>query len=443
MVSSQNCLDSQVLEDILDVQTSLGDLDSRIAQFRNDRSQIRRRLVTGLDLDQSSDIKLLEVAYSEWLLDDIYLTFKHRTSKMTVQTSQISSETEYVAIKARKRGNDIDSHRIDQRLKSLKDTISPFVSNHLRSTSSLYVTGTLDKDKIAHDRLTVPTYHRRPVLAIRNVAGHLQGSREKWYFQDRYRSDREYAWKNFGTYFNSFLAGLRKKCRTVEISEKDGKPFVREVSAKIHVAVRSWEAHKSGWPHFHAILCFEGYPWEMFQNTNKKTGILTWRIEESQKIKDSWTHGFVDVLALTRGTLEKNIQNVLWYVSKNHSETDYRLVRTWPHKKRVTQSLLWYLGMRSFSASRSLLVSDCEPDADLIKRSSITQVNVDLKPAFLELHKWEFLGLVRRIDTELERDDWEKPYSEPPDWLDRVWNPWKSSFGSGWASSWLSGGSDS
>lgn len=427
-------------EDALDVQASLGDLDSRIGCFRNESGQIRRRLIAELDLDQRADINLLEVAYSEWVLDDIYLTFKHTTSKTVVQTIEKSKSIEYVAIKARKRGNDVDCHRIDRRMKALKDGILPYVSSHLRSTSSIYVTGTLDQKKVAQDRQNLPTYHRRDVLAHGWIAGHWTTTQEKWYFQDRYRSDREYAWRNFGAYFNSFLAGLRKKCRTVEISEKDGTPFIREVSAKIHVAVRSWEAHKSGWPHFHAILCFEGYPWEMFQNTNKETGKLTWRVEDAKKIKDSWTHGFVDVLALTRGTLEKNITNVLWYVSKNLSDQDYRLVRSWPHKKRVTQSLLWYLGMRSFSATRKLLANDCEPEAEFIKPSSITQVDLDGKVAVLEVDEWEFLGLVRRIDTELERDDWEKPYSEPPDWLERAWKPWDSSGGSGVFSSWLSGG---
>lgn len=419
----------------LDVQSSLGDLDSRIECFRNESGQVRRRLIAGLDLDQRADINLLEVAYSEWLLDDIYLAFKRTTSKTVVQTTEISKSTEYVAIKARKRGNDVDCHRIDRRMKTLKDGILPYVSSHLRSTNSIYVTGTLDQKKVTQDRQNLPTYHRRAVLAHRWIAGRWTTSQEKWYFQDNYRSDREYAWRNFGTYFNSFLAGLRKKCRTVEISEKNGQPFIREVSAKIHVAVRSWEAHKSGWPHFHAILCFEGYPWEMFQDKNSR-----WRIEEKDKIADSWTHGFVDVLALTRGTLEKNITNVIWYVSKNLSDQDYRLVRSWPHKKRVTQSLLWYFGMRSFSASTKLLANDCAPGADLIKPSSIIQVDIEGKEAILELDKWEFLGLVRRIDTDLERDDWEKSYSEPPDWLERTWKPWDSSGGSGVFSAWLSGG---
>ena len=405
--------DSRALADVIDVQSSLGDLDNRLASFRNDRGYVRRRLVTGLDLGQRADLDVLCAVYSEWLLDDIYITFKHTVSRTTIHSAQIASTSEHVVIKARKRGNDVDAYRIDRRMKALREGILPYVPNNLRSTSALYITGTVDPKQVP--LCVSPSY------------------RSSW------------AWKHFGRWFNSFLAGLRAKCITVEISasKKTGKPRVREVRAKIYV-LRSWESHESGWPHFHAILCFEGYPWEIFQFTSKKTGKTTWRVKDKKRIAESWTHGFVDVLALTRGTLDKNIQNVLWYVSKNLSDMDYRLVRSWPLKRRQTESILWHFGMRSFSVSRALLSHDCEPSEDeFIKPSSTTQVgqhDLEGNLAILEKHLWEFIGLVRRTDTELARDDWEKTYPNPPDWLDRTWQPWNSHGGLGWSSSWLSGG---
>jgi hypothetical protein len=404
--------DSHVLDDVVDVQSSLGDLDYRLASFRNDRGYVRRRLVTGLELGQRADLDVLCAAYSEWLLDDIYITFKHTVSRTTIQSRQMESRAEHVVIKARKRGNDIDAYRIDRRMKALREGILPYVPNNLRSTSALYITGTVDPKQVP--LCVSPSY------------------RSSW------------AWSHLGQWFNSFLAGLRKKCRTIEVFVKNGKLFAREVCAKIYV-LRSWESHESGWPHFHAILCFEGYHWKIFQFTSKKTGRTTWRVKDKNKIAESWTHGFVDVLALTRGTLDKNILSVLWYVSKNLSDMDYRLVRSWPLKRRQTESILWHFGMRSFSVSRALLSHDCEPSEDeFIKPSSITQVgqhDLEGNLAILEEHLWEFIGLVRRTDTELARDDWEKTYPNPPDWLDRTWQPWNSHGGLGWSSSWLSGGS--
>lgn len=377
------------------VQSTLA-IDYDLARFRNEEGFIRRGLIKGqIDLTRRSELELVQVAYSEWLLDDIYLSFKHTVSKTEVQTGRTESKVEYQAIKCRKRGNDVDAFRIDRRMRQLHDSIVPFIPKAIRSrsTSALYVTGTVDPKKVGHDV--------------------------------------ERAWRDFGKWFNSFLSGLRKKCITVQIDEKDGKPFIHEVPCKILV-LRSWESHESGWPHFHAILCFEGFAWGIFQDKNSR-----WRVKEKDRIQDSWTHGFVDVVALTRGTLDKNLQNVLWYVSKNLSSMDYRLVRSWPVKRRETQSILWYFGMRSFSVSRGLIQKDLEPDPDdLIKPSSITQVDLDGKPAILELHEWEFIGLVRRLDTELERDDWKKTYKDPPGWLERAWKPWSSHSGMGWTDSW-------
>lgn len=390
------------------VPLSLGAPDYRLEEFRNDSGFIRQHCSRGLvDLRLSRDRGLVETAYSEWVLDDVYLALKHVMKRITVHTGMAEVSAEYCAVKCRKRGNDVDAHRLDRHKRVLRGAIEAFIPKGLRSTSALYVTGTVDPKRV-------------------------DGNVER-------------AWRELGSWFNSFLAGLRSKCITVEltVSEKTGKPRIRKVRAKISV-LRSWESTEKGWPHWHAILCFEGYPWEIFLHENKETGRNTWRVRDKEKFEDSWTHGFVDVLALTRGTLEKNIDNVLWYVSKNLSAADYRLVRSWPHKRRLTQGLLWYLGLRSYSVSRSLLKGDAEPDpGDLTKRLCITQVGqLDLAGNLVirELAKWDFVGLVRREDTELSRDDWAKTYADPPDWLACCWKPYSRRGGLGWSSSWLSGG---
>jgi len=371
------------------------------SEFTNDFNEVRLSRVQGrLNLNLELDRWKLEELYSDWILDDNYLVLR--------RTETATGEETHIAVKARKRGNDVDAYRIDRRMKALKDAILPFVQSgpgRIRWTNAMYVTGTVDPRAVD--------------------------------------CDLEYAWKYLGVWFNEFLARLRKKltCITVEVQDKDGKAVVREVRTAPKIRfLRSWESHESGWPHFHAILCLEwgvrGQPhWPVFQDKNGR-----WRVKDKHILEECWPYGFLDAIALTPGTLEKNLENVLWYVSKNLSDMDYRLVSRWPRKRLLTQSMLWYYRKRSYAVSRALLRPSQD---DLIKRTSIIQTDLEGNevlvpevPAFL----YDFVGLVRRKDTELARDDWYKEYSEPPDWLGKCWKPYASRTGVGWASSWLSGG---
>lgn len=359
--------------------------------------EVRLRHVRGkLCLNEQWDREKCILLYQEWVRDDNYLVLKKTDPREGIS---------YEVHKARKRGNDVDAWHLGRRLGSLRDAVFEYTHQgaRLRSTNAVYITGTVDP---------------------RLVEG-----------------DAEYAWQYLGYWFNMFLTRLRKKCITIDF-DKDGK--IVPAPAKIRV-LRSWEAHESGWPHFHAILCFEGFPWEIFQDSNSR-----WRIEDKAAFEDAWPYGWVDVLALTPGTVEKNLENVVWYVAKNLSDMDYRLVDSWPIKRLLTQSTLWYYGKRSFSISRDCRNEDGSPKdcghgwcetlrearADLKKRSSITQTDLEgnLLPELPII--WEFVGLVRRKNTELSREDWAKIYSDPPDWLSCCWNPHHSKGGLGWTDSW-------
>ncbi len=353
-----------------------------LSRFTNEYNEVRLKRVRGeLVLGRSRDREQCIRLYQEWVSDDNAIVLKMTDPK---------GEMEYQVHKARKRGNDIDAYRVGRRLRPLRDAILDYTHKgvRLRSTNAVYITGTVDPRLVDQDL--------------------------------------EYAWQYLGHWFNSFLTSLRQRCLTIGIGE-DGK--VKPMKARIHV-IRSWESHESGWPHFHAILCFEGYPWEIFQDSSSR-----WRVENKAVFDEAWPYGWVDVLALTPGTVEKNLENVVWYVAKNLSDMDYRLVSSWPVKRLLTQSILWYYGKRSFSVSRALVRAG-DSAADLKKRSSIIQTDLEgnelLEPAVI----WEFIGLVRRKDTELSRDDWVKLYPEPPDWLDCCWKPHHSKGGLGWTNSW-------
>jgi hypothetical protein len=367
-------------------------LELALARYKSESGDVRLKDVQGaLELNLEEHREILGELYKEWLLDDVGIVVEE-----TKKTWRIGTDWTTVKVlkysKARKRGNDMDAFRISRKTRALKDAIIPYCEseNHLKETRALYVTLTVDP------RMT--------------------------------DGDLESAWRHVGRWFNDFKSRLAKTFGSIyAYVDKKGEYACRAIPCKIHV-LRSWEAHESGWPHVHAVLCFEDFNFAMFQDAK-----FRWRAKQKDKIAEAWPYGFVDVVALTPGTAERELENVLWYVSKNLSSMDYRLVHSWPKKRILTQSILWYLRARAFSISKHLA------SRDLTKRVSITQNDLEGGGFEIEVLSYKFLGLVRRSRTELHRDDWAKTYAEPPDWLDDVWKP--HSFQHGLDYSWLSRGS--
>lgn len=350
-------------------------------EFRNEEGFIQlRRVRELLDLENPLQLTTTVDAYSEWLLDDLGLLMKKSV------VSHGSTIDSFRVSKARKRGNDMDAFRVSRKMKNLKDVILPYTwdkinpfylpsqfdGTDLTATRALYITGTLD-----------------PRL--------VDGS-------------AKYGWLYLDYWFNLFMTKLRQALGTKH-SYADGHGKIHHYVQHEKIRMfRSWESTKKGGAHFHAILLFEGFSWPTFID---KKGCA--RLVDRDIIRKCWPYGFCDVIALTPGTTEQGIEDVLWYVGKSKSEYDYRLVGSWPKKRLLTLSLMWYFRKRSFSISRSLLENDDSVN-DLIAPTSITQITE-------ESVFWEFIGLVHRKYTELAREDWAKEYPEPPDWLDRCWKP--------------------
>lgn len=400
------------------VQSPLPDLDleNEISQFTNDQGDLRRSLIKDrLDFEDPKSLTVLQECYCRWVLADLGIVIKKTTKTWTGSRSihqttdtfgDVVKEVEdenwtktiaYKFSKARKRGNDMDAWRVSRKMRPLKDAIAPYCQpeDAMHRTRAIYVTLTVDP------RMT--------------------------------DCDMASAWQHVGRWFNDFRSRLSKVTGFPKAVVVRDEIKSKMIPCKLHV-LRSWEAHESGWPHIHAVICFEDWHWGIFRQKDDE-GRETWRIKQKDLVEKAWPYGFCDVVALTPGTLEKNIENVLWYVAKNLSDMDYRLVRQWPSKRRLTQSLLWYFGLRSFSVSRSL--TRAAPD-DLMKPASIIQNRLDGSGLKVELVEWEFIGLVRRKDTDLSRDDWTKEYSEPPDWVRTCWKPW--SYEGGLDLGWLSRG---
>lgn len=360
--------------------------DYRIFQYVNDFEEVRLKLVKGkLDLNLPEDRDLCIKLYQKWVTDDNYMVLRKIDPRGPI---------EYQVCKARKRGNDVDAYRIHRQLRIIKDSIVEYAQSNqrLRATRAVHVTGTIDPRLVDNDL--------------------------------------EYAWQYLGYWFNMFLASLRKRC-VRNITLKEEKEKAKELKIRVY---RSWESHGSGWPHFHAILCFEGYSWTIFQDSKSR-----WRLNDKDTFQDAWSFGWIDVVALTPGTTNKNVEKVVSYVSKyvgkGATEMDYRHVESWPRKRLLTESLLWYFGKRSYSISRGLLEGHDHPN-DLKKRISTIQTNIEGECVpELEI-VWEFIGMVRGKDTELDGYTWVKTYTDPPDWLDLCWKPCRSYVGTCWMNTW-------
>jgi hypothetical protein len=384
MLSFENCL----AEPLDDYGLSDSSLETELDRFRNQAGFVSLDQVRAyLNLGEISEFEPLMDAYSDWVLSDLGIVIKKKTTswnQIPDWTGEIHSaivSESYKYMKARKRGNDMDAFRIGRKMRDIRDAILPYCEseNHLRETQALYVTLTVDP------RMT--------------------------------DGDLAPAWRHVGRWFNDFKSRIAKTFGTTLAEDKNGEFVARFYPCRIRT-VRSWEAHESGQPHVHAILCFEDFKFGIFQDAK-----FRWRAKQKDRFQDAWPYGFVDVVALTPGTVERELENVLWYVSKSLSSMDYRLVRGWPRKRLLTQSILWYLGARSFSISKSLTE---RPARDLIMPTSIIQNRLDGRGFETEVISWEFVGLIPRSATELARDDWEKEYSEPPDWAKRFLEPQSS-----------------
>lgn len=323
--------------------------------------------------------------FCQWVKEDLELYLK--------RTDEKTQKEDYLAVKARKRGNDIDDFLITRRMKAMKDAILPYTFDPDGEPYEMLMSKDLPHLSTSQTRVLYITQTIDPRL----VDG-----------------DFNYAWKYLGHWFNKFKAKLAKRLGC-------------------HLKVlRSWESSLKGWPHIHAIICFDGFTWtttEHLSTQGKNKGKTTWRLKArwaTDVFKDCWPEGWIDILAVTPGTVEKSITNILWYITKSLSDMDYRMVETWPKKRLLTQSLMWFYGLRSFAVSKSFLEGvDSEPgrldNAECVTKTGIEDFLHELNPE--NAYSYEILGVVKRRDTEIKREDWITPYSEPPPWVEWTWKP--------------------
>ena len=272
---------------------------------------------------EKPDLETVISDFRNWSSYDEYLVLR--------RDSDLEAGLEYKAVKMSKRGNRIYSRRVEERLRGLNDVPSinwfnPHNRSSRASTSGLFVT-----------------------LTYRRVS----------------RVDE--CWELIGEDFNRWISAMRARY------------------GKIHV-FRTWEAHKSGYPHIHAILYFEDQSFEAFHYGD------TWRVQEKHDLESLWSHGFTDVEAL--GSLRGGINYVAKYLSKVHRALDggegapsngegRGLSGLVSRASVLTMALAWAMGRRAFSVSRGLF--DLTP---LLHNSNSVQVNLFGEAVF----NWVLVG---------------------------------------------------
>ena len=252
----------------------------------------------------------------------------------------------YKAVKMAKRGNDVYAWRINKRLKGLDDVPDlRWFNTKNRSqkdatTSALFIT--------------------------------LE-------FRQTERVDQ--TWRLIGEDYNRFISAMRKRY------------------GKVH-AIRCWEAHKSGYPHIHAILYCENHEFDAFFYHG------TWRIQEKRDIEGLWPFGFSDIEAL--GSLRGGVRYVTKYLRKlnyilgegdpSHGKVDVADVDVEEiegfaglvdRASDLTMALCWATSRRAWSVSRGFK----ELEYDTLDETSpcITQtgqVDLDGNP----IYTWTLVG---------------------------------------------------
>lgn len=255
---------------------------------------VRSRL-SNTGIDGATLVNFVQKRYLEWVSQDEYLVLGECDSLQGFQ--------EFVAVKASKRGNDVYSKRIKDRMDPLMDLpdIRFFDWNDRSSrhrTRAMFVTLTYDPKGITIGR----------------------------------------AWDQVGNDYNRWTSALRGRYGACSI-------------------LRVWESQRNGYPHIHAIVLFQDTEFTAFHH-GSDLGDGAWRIQGKRDMESLWPHGFTDIEALssTRG----GMHYIVKYLGKLHQISDPGLKDPGgdpglsglvSRASVLTLSLMWAFRKRAFSVS--------------------------------------------------------------------------------------------
>jgi len=299
------------MEAVLDPQVFVPVLEKDLTIKEGSCDKIRLGSVQGVlstsDIDGATLVNYVKDQYLRWVDQSEYLVLG--------EYDPLRGYTDYVAVKASKRGNDVYAKRIKDRLDPLMDLPDIQFFNYKdrgnrHKTRAVFVTLTYDPKGLTLGE----------------------------------------GWDQVGSDYNRWISALRGRYGSASI-------------------IRVWEAHKNGYPHIHAVVLLHDHEFTAFHHNG------SWRINEKRDLEGLWDHGFTDVEALssTRGGLHYVVKYLgkLHRLGSNHKDPDLvkgGLSGLVSRASLLTLSLMWCFRKRAYSVSgdwidliRSLHNSNSDP----------------------------------------------------------------------------------
>jgi hypothetical protein len=235
------------------------------------------------------DIFLLVEGFKYWRSFSEFLVLKAE--------NQITDEVKYFGVKCSKRGNDVFSARLENKL------------GFLRSDEKFFDPLDFENHKVIKTRLLWVTLT-----------------------YDSKRCSLNDAWRHISKEFNLWITNLRNR-------------YGRIHYAFFPQAFPDPEGSAYGYPHFHGVMFFEDAEFKVFRRLEKdragKLG-LVYRIEEKTEIEHQgkW-HSFIDVKALSS-------MRAVWDYAKKHC---YNAGLGNSKEADLNNAILWLYRKRSFNMS--------------------------------------------------------------------------------------------
>ena len=213
--------------------------------------------------------------YKAWVTEDEYLLLQRTVIEPSVRGST-KWDSQYIAVKCSKRGNDVYRDRVRESLSSVEQALP-------------------DRSFFNPKERELQKKVRTPLVSVTLT-------------YDTKRCSLYEAWESIGKEFDVWLKNLRKKYGRITI-------------------IRTWEAFQNGYPHINAILLFHDNEFSVFRHKSK------FRIKDKAAFSKHW-HSHVDVQAVAN--LKRAVSYIIKYITKELFSENAILTRAmlWLFKKR-------------------------------------------------------------------------------------------------------------
>lgn len=214
--------------------------------------------------------------YRTWVSQDEYLLLQMTTTEPSLNAS-VKWDSQFIAVKCSKRGNDVYRDRVKKSLSDVLDNLS-----------DLSFFNAKERDLMSKNIKT-------PLISVTLT-------------YDTKRCSIYEAWDNIGKEFDRWISNLRKEFGSFSI-------------------IRTWEAFQNGYPHINAILLFDDTDFLVFRHKSK------FRVRNKAAFSQHW-HSYVDVRAVPN--LKTDVSYIIKYITKElfTDKAILTLAMLWIFRKR-------------------------------------------------------------------------------------------------------------